>query len=304
VILPTKTALKDNRDRLVRASVAGRIAPPRIFQEALAVDEGGRHFFLPAAGGIALGVHVGDRASDWVADHLMPGASVEDDGDDTPAIAGSLHLLACIGNVARDGAGRKIGVVSGKRGGMAPGFWAPQLISVEIADDVAHRLTPGDRIVVESVGRGLTLTDFPEVGLCNVSPACLDILPIQPKADGLACAVRAIVKAESAGPGLGQDCWIGDLEIAGDSVIAGSIVELHFGDLVAFADVDASTTRFYHPGRLSIGAVSHGPSPAPGHGIGVTILMTGPSGSLSAEIGQEGSLGTSLRKAADTLSRG
>ncbi|HVT53472.1 MAG TPA: DUF4438 domain-containing protein [Dongiaceae bacterium] len=290
----------DNRDRLVRSSVAGRIAPPRIFHEALPVDETGRHFHLPASGGIALGVHMGDRAADWVADHLMPGLSIEDEGDN-PAHAGALHLLAAIGNVVRDGSGRRIGVVSGKRGGMAPGFWPPQLVSVEVADDVARALTPGDRVVVETVGRGLQWTGFPEIGLSNVSPACLDLLPIRQDGDRLTCPVRAIARPEAAGPGLGQDSWIGDLEIAGDALSAGTLSELRFGDLVAFADIDAGTTRFYRPGWISIGLLSHGPSPAPGHGIGITMLITGPGRLLQVDIGESASLGASLRKAAEAL---
>jgi hypothetical protein len=292
--------LRDNRDRLVRSTVAGRVAPPRIFQEVLAVDDAGKHFYLPAAGGIALGVHMGDRASDWVGDHLMPGLSIEDEGN-TPAVAGSLHLLACIGNAVRDGNGRKIGVVSGKRGGLAPGFWPPQLVSVEVTDDVARSLAPGDRIVVETEGRGLELTDFPEISLSNVSPSCLDMLPIRPDADALKCPVRAVARPESAGPGLGQDSWIGDLEIAADALSAGALSELRFGDLVAFDDIDASTTRFYRPGWTSIGSVSHGPSPAPGHGIGVTILTTGPSRLLKVEVGEGASLGPSIRKSAEAL---
>jgi hypothetical protein len=292
--------LRDNRDRLVRSTVAGRIAPPRIFQEALAVDDAGKHFCLPASGGIALGVHMGDRASAWVGDHLMPGASIEDAGD-SPAVAGALHLLACIGNAVRDGSGRRIGVVSGKRGGMAPGFWPPQLISVEVADDVARALAPGDRIAVETEGRGLSLTDFPEISLCNVSPSCLDMLPIRQEANALTCPVRAVARPESAGPGLGQDSWVGDLEIAADALSAGSLADLHFGDLVAFDDIDAGTTRFYRPEWIAIGSVSHGPSPAAGHGIGVTILITGPSRLLKAEVGEGASLGTSLRKVAEAL---
>lgn len=297
--MTTKTkSLRDNRDRLVRSIVAGRVAPPRIFPEVLAVDDAGKQFFLPASGGIALGIHMGDRASDWLGDHLMPGLSIEDEGN-APAVAGALHLLACIGNAVRDGTGRKIGVVSGKRGGLAAGFWPPQLVSVEVTDEVARSLVPGDRIVVETEGRGLALTDFPEIVLSNVSPSCLDFLPIRQEEDALACPVRAVARPESAGPGLGQDSWIGDLEIAGDALSAGALAELRFGDLVAFDDIDASTTRFYRPGWRSIGSVSHGPSPAAGHGIGITILITGPTRLLKAEVGEDASLGLPLRKAAE-----
>jgi hypothetical protein len=82
---------------------------------------------------------------------------------------------------------------------------------------------------------------------------------------------------------------------------AGTLSELRFGDLVAFADIDAGTTRFYRPGWVSIGLLSHGPSPAPGHGIGITMLITGPGRLLQVDIGESASLGASLRKAAEAL---
>jgi hypothetical protein len=149
----TAFPLRDNRAELVRTTVAGRIAPPRIFTETPAIDREGRQVWLPAAGGMALGVHTGDLAGAWLADHLMPGASIEDN-DESPAVAGPLHLLSCVGNVVRDGSGRRIGVIAGKRGGLAPGFWAPQLVSVEMPDSVAASLAPGDRMIVETEGAG------------------------------------------------------------------------------------------------------------------------------------------------------
>ena len=41
-------------------------------------DAEGKPRLLPGTGGIALGVHAGDLAAKWLADHLMPGASIED----------------------------------------------------------------------------------------------------------------------------------------------------------------------------------------------------------------------------------
>jgi hypothetical protein len=294
------TLLRDNRTELVRATVTGRIAPPRIFAEAPAVDREGRHTCLPATGGIALGVHMGDRASAWLADHLMPGASIED-GDEAPAVAGPLHLLSAVGNFVRDSGGRRIGVVAGKRGGLAPGFWAPQLVSVEIMDAVAASLVPGDRIVVETEGRGLRLLNYPGVALLNVSPRLLDALPLSPNAASLLCEVTAIVPPEAAGPGLGQDPLIGDLEIAADNLLEGDIDRLRFGDLVAFRSIDATVTRFYRPGWTSVGLVSHGPSPAPGHGIGVTLLLTGTETLLDAKVGPKGAVGHAIRHWAEAV---
>lgn len=273
-------AFRTNRADLVAANVTGRIAPPRFHPEALHSDLDGRTRPLPGTGGIALGVHAGDPAARWVADHLMPGASIED-AVATPAQPGALHLLAAVGNRVRDARGRAIGVVAGKRGGLAPGAWAPQLVGVEISDAVAATLNCEDKIVVETLGRGLKLLDHPAVTLCNISPRLLDALPLTEGKGGLTCAVSAIIPPEAAGAGLGQDSWVGDLEITDDALAA----QLRFADLVAFTDMDSAVTRYYQPGRVSIGLVSHGPSPAPGHGVGVTILMTAPANVLRPALG-------------------
>lgn len=273
-------SLKTNRASLVTANVAGRIAPPRFHAEAMNIDSEGRVRPLPGTGGIALGVHAGDLATHWLGDHLMPGASIED-AVSTPAQPGALHLLSCIGNRVRDASGRTIGIVAGKRGGLAPGFWAPQLVGVEVSDDVAATLNCEDRVIVETEGRGLALTDFPDITLSNVSSRLLDALPLSQTADALTCEVRAVVPAEVAGSGLGQDSWVGDLEITDHGAAEG----LRFGDLVAFADIDSAVTRYFQPGMVSIGIVSHGPGHAPGHGVGVTILLTGHADRLIARVG-------------------
>jgi hypothetical protein len=287
------TALATNRARLVRVALAGRIAPARIIPELSSYDADGRSVLLPGCGGIALGVHVGDEAGALLGDHLMPGASIEAEGD--PAVPGPLHELASIGNRVRDGAGRPIGVVAGKRGGLAPGFMPPNLVAVEAPDERLAALAPGDRVVLEAEGRGLALTDFPDIGLFNLSPAMLDRLPLAPDgAGGLACAVRAVVPAAAAGAGVGQSPTVGDVEIAAEEVLEGSLTGLAFGDLIAFRDLDSRVSRFFRPGRVTIGILSHGPSPTPGHGPGVTVLLTGPADLLHPAVSPTATLAPAL----------
>ena len=247
---------------------------------------------LPGGGGIAIGVHAGDPVDAWHADHLMVGAAIEDP-DGTPAVAGPLHQLACLGARVRDAGGRHLGVVAGKRGGLAPGFLPPQLVSVEVADRLLGGLLPGDRVVLEAVGRGIHLLDHPEVEVLNLAPVLLDHVPLEERGGGLVVRVRAVVPARAMGPGMGQDPWIGDIEIADAAALAPS-VPLRFGDLVATADLDGRVARYRRPGHLTVGVVSHGPSPVPGHGVGLTVVLSGPSGALSVEVDDAASLADAL----------
>jgi hypothetical protein len=280
----------DNRERLVTSLVAGRVAPPRFFAQLTAHDGLGRAFVLPGTGGVHPFVHAGDVVDGWVGDHLLPGASAEDATTGT-AQPGAFHLLAAIGNRVLDGAGQPLGVVAGKRGGLAPGYWPPNLLGIEASTERLERLSPGDQLRLEAVGRGLILTDHPAVTLSNVSPRLLDALPLEHDGTRLVVAVRAVVPSRAAGAGLGQDAWIGDLEIMVPDLAPG----LRFGDLVAFDGIDAATARFHRPGYTSIGLVAHGPGLAPGHGVGVTILISGPADALEIRVGSAKDLGTILR---------
>lgn len=288
----------DNRTALVRATATGRIAPVRLHHDTLAVDRDGRSFLWPGTGGISLGVHAGDPVDRWLADHLMVGASLEAEEDNVAAV-GALHLLACVGNIVRDAHGRAIGVIAGKRGGLAPGFLPPSLLAAEVTDAAANGLVPGQRVVVETVGRGLALTDRPEIKLANLSPAALDRLPLAVTPSGIAIGVRQVVPPYRAAAGLGTDAWIGDLEIISASGHADR--RLCFGDLVAFDAIDSRFGRFYRPGFVSIGIVAHGPSPAPGHGVGITILLSGPAAMIALNSDDQASVGPLLRQMAEDL---
>ena len=286
----------DDRDGLLSVAVSGRIAPARIHVDPTAVDSRGRVSLLPGSGGISLGVHVGDLVMSYLADHLMVGLSIEDESE-TPAVAGPLHQLACLGNRVRDASGTGIGVVAGKRGGLAPGFMPPQLVSVEVPEARQGRLVPGERVVLEAIGRGLSLPDHPDVSLMNLSPDALDGLPLEVTSSGLEVPVRDLVPVTAAGAGVGQDPWIGDVEIADPGALHDPD-GLRFGDLVAVTDMDGRVSRFPRIGWVSVGVVAHGPSPVPGHGVGLTLLLSGPDAVLKVRRSSAASLATALAKAA------
>jgi hypothetical protein len=273
---------QDNRAALVRAVTRGVVSPPRLHPEAPRHDRDGRVCVLPGTGGIHPDVHVGDLVDAWLADHLMVGASIEDAGA-APTEPGALHLLTCVGNRVRDASGAMLGVVAGKRGGLAPGFFPPNLVAVEAPAERLHALVPGAAVFVDALGRGLELPEWAGIEVLNCAPSTLDALPLRVTGARLEIDVRLVVPSAAAGSGVGQDAWIGDLEI---------------GDLVAFTDIDGRFGRFYRPGVVSVGLVAHGPSPAPGHGIGVTILLSGRAEAIQLRTTAGATLAPYLRRAA------
>ena len=285
----------DNRAELVTAVALGRIAPARLLPEMLQPDRDGQLRQLPSGGGVALGLHAGDplsRASARVADHAVPGISAEAVGV-PPAVPGDFHLLACVGNDVYDDAGAWLGRVAGKRGGLAPGFWGPHLVGIEVDDAAAVRLAPGGQLAVHTVGRGLALSGAADVTLSNCSPWLLDQLPLRTEGDGLVVAARCRVPSFLAGAGTGQDAWIGDVEVTRDDALP---EDLAFADLVALDDVDGAHGRFHRSGWTTVGLVSHGSSARPGHGVGITVLVSGPAAALRVELDREAGLGEVLRR--------
>jgi hypothetical protein len=283
---------RDNRARLVRVVVGGRVAPARLHPEVLGYDRDGQITVLPGTGGVHPDVHVGDQVDAWRADHLTVGASIED-AETTQAVPGSMHLLAGVGNQVWDANGLPIGVVAGKRGGLAPGFMPPHVVSVEAPAERLRALAPGAPVFVDTLARGLELTGWPHIAVLNCSPAALDALPLRASGARLEVDVRLLVPSAAAGSGLGQDAWIGDLEIGDASVIPDGL-GLRFGDLVGFADIDGEFGRYYRPGRVAVGLVAHGPGIAPGHGIGVTLLLSGDVEELRVRISPQATLAAFL----------
>jgi hypothetical protein len=294
--------LRDNRDSLVTVTARAFVAPVRVLPELTFPDRDGRSRILPGNGGISIGVHVGDLVgSAATADHLMPGACLESEPA-SPAAVGDVHLLSCLGNSVFDSAGRPIGVVAGKRGGLAPGFWAPTHLSVDLFESAEASLAPGDSVAVRTRGRGLILTDQPAVQVFNCDPELLDHIGLTVRGHRIEVPVRAVVHAGWAAAGLGQDPWIGDLEVGDIDQLPSGV---RFGDLIAFADLDAAADRSYHSGYIAVGAVSHGPSARPGHGVGVTILIGGPAAQLGAVLDNtaSASIAPGLARIAHTLAK-
>jgi hypothetical protein len=98
-----------------------------------------------------------------------------------------------------------------------------------------------------------------------------------------------IVPSKLAGNGIGRPSvsWDLDLQLraparpdeaGGD--LAGEALLL--GDLVAVSDLDTRYNMGYRRGWLTVGLVVHGGSPLPGHGPGMTPILTGPGDVLRA----------------------
>ena len=289
--------LRKNSDKLIKMSVMGEIASPTI-RSVYNVSATGKPLVLPGVGGITYNLRVGDPACGWEADHVEPGASVENKENDArsgQAANTAFNVLSCVGNKATvvngDAKGAE-GTVTGKHGGI-------EHVLVDFSSEVLEKLTVGNRILVKAFGVGLKLVDYPEIKVLNMDPALLDVWNIEPKGDKLEVPVTHIVPAAIMGSGLGANqVNSGDYDIQlFDKAIVDQyeLESLRLGDLVAIIDADHSFGRIYRQGAVSVGVVIHTNCVTAGHGPGVTTLMTSPNGKIIPQIGRDANIANLLK---------
>ena len=288
--------LKTNVDKLIKMSVIGEIASPTI-RSVYNVSATGKPIVLPGVGGVTYNLRIGDLACGWEADHVEPGASVENKENDSrsgPTANTAFNVLSCIGNKAKVVSGEAKGaegVVTGKHGGI-------EHVLIDFPMEILEKLVPGDRILVKSFGVGIKLLDFPEIKVLNIDPALLEAWNPQPNGDKLEVAVTHIVPAAIMGSGLGANQVNSgdyDIQLFDEKMVEQYGLEsLRLGDLVAIIDADHSFGRIYRQGAISLGIIIHTNCVTAGHGPGVTTLMTSYDGKIIPQINAKANIASLL----------
>jgi hypothetical protein len=279
-------AAPDGGLNAVAVNMLGVVEHPVLGDTPYRVDADGRPYLPAGDGGLVLGVRLGDPVSVLAGDHVAPGACLV---HPEQAARHALVSYACIGNPAEVRTGRATGArgaVIGKRGEDG------RVITGFRQEDLA-RMRPGDQVTVRTCGQGWQHPRVPTgVMVMNAGPGLLDTLPVAWPGDGpMTVGVRAILPSKLAGNGIGRPAAAWDLDLqlragsdgptAGDGRPPGA-AGLLLGDLVAVTGLDARHNMGYRSGWLTVGVVVHGTSPLPGHGPGITPILTGPLAALSA----------------------
>jgi hypothetical protein len=257
--------------RLVSVNLAASVEQASVGTDPYRIDADGAPYVPTGDGGIVLGVRLGDGVWERIGDHAAPGACLT---HSDPAAGYALSAQACIGNVVtvRTGAAAgERGMVTGKRGegGRVIATFTPPVLG---------RLRPGDQVAV--LGRGQGAADLvPGVVLRNIDPDLLARLPVETAGGVVSVGVRAVVPSRVVGNGIGRPTpmWDLDLQLTPASAAGYGAAGLRLGDLVAITDIDARFNAGYRRGWVSVGLVVHGGSPQPGHGPGVTVILSGPA---------------------------
>jgi hypothetical protein len=282
--------IRTNETKLIRIAVQGRVANAAQFAE-FEVAHDGKPFALPSTGGIVYNVKTGDAAFGWEGDHIEPGVSVILDEEKRSSRANmGFNFLACVGNTARivSGAAKgQKGIVTGHHGGV-------EHVTIDFDEDTLYKLTVDDKILIEGFGQGLKMTDYSDVRIFNLDPDVLHKMPLRPVGNKIEIGVTTIVPAELMGSGMGHNnIGTGDCDIMTHDpgmVKQFKLDKMCLGDFVAVLNHDHTFGRTYRKGAVTIGIVVHSNSTLPGHGPGISTLLTSASGQLKPVINPRANL--------------
>ncbi|GAA3106678.1 DUF4438 domain-containing protein [Streptosporangium carneum] len=261
--------VRTNADRLVTQILTGEVWPPLANRNGYHVDADGHPFLLPGMGGVTLGVHCGDPATGYAADHLEPGLSIR---HREAGANMALQFLACVGNTVRTASGAE-GFVIGQHA----------YVLADFPEETLAEVTVGDPVTVVARGQGLRLADHPDLVVKNCDPGLIERMPGGTRADGrLEVHVAATAPAEAVGAGVGMASEFANTDLmgayAGQSPdLSLGLEGLRIGDFVALEDTDHRFGRGHRAGYVTIGVISTGHCMLYGHGPGPSSLISGPA---------------------------
>ncbi|MCL2852004.1 MAG: DUF4438 domain-containing protein [Defluviitaleaceae bacterium] len=278
--------LKTNKDRLPIISVQGQVAHP-MFRPSPRIDTEGRVHYFPGTGGITYNVKLGDHVCGWAGDHIESGVSSKNTDEHMNR---AYTIYSCIGNeavvVSGDAKGAR-GIVIGKHGGI-------EHLMIYFDDETLEKMAIDDKILVKGCGQGMALTDYPDVVLRSMSPALIEKMNVREEGGALKVGVAKTMPASVMGSGLGAlPSANGDYDVTlFDAAISEEygLSELRFGDIVAILDADTRYGRTYRQNAVTIGVIVHSDCVSPGHGPGVTTLMSANGGRIAPFIDQNANL--------------
>ena len=260
--------LQTNAHELIIMSVSGQVSQPTLRYPGYIPDNNGTAVILPGMSGVNYNVRVGAPAFGWAADHVEPGVSIahKNEGEDF-----ALHYLTCIGNEATITSGLARGAK-----GIVTGEHARILI--DFPPDASDLLSVGDTIQIKTHGRGLQLTNYPQIELKKMSPRLLESLQITALDDKrihVPVACELPIRIMGSGAELNSEYVDQDL-MSGDRALMTElgIDKMRLGDLIAIRHADHHFGRSYRENAVSIALCIHGDSVMTGHGPGILTLMT------------------------------
>ena len=281
-------SIKSNSEKLIKMVIAGYVSQPSFRSPGYIPDNNGKSVIFPGMYGISNNIKVGDKAFGWAADHIEPGVSIDSPKSEEHH---ALHYLVCTGNKAiiRTGEAKgKVGIVTGEHARLL----------VHFEKKILNKICIGDQIDIVSHGRGLKLSDFPNIELKKISPKLLKSLNLKIKNNKVIVevAIELPIKIMGSGAELNSEYVDQDL-MSGDKKLIKKykIDQMRLGDIIIINHADHRWGRSYKKDYISIAICIHGDSVMTGHGPGIMTIMTGEKDSLGWKINKKANIAKYLK---------
>ncbi len=262
--------LRTNKSSIVKISVQGEIQHPGKRQDFI-TDGKGMANVLPATGGICYNVKVGDCCMNLAGDHIEPGVTTANNISE-PKCSG-YSIYSCIGNEAKVITGDAKGSI-----GYVTGEHDLSHVLIYFDEEALEKMTLDDKVLVKGYGQGLKLLDYPDVHVMNIDPDLFEKMGIEEKDGKIIVPVAKKIPAYLMGSGIGaSSAHRSDYDIMTqdiNTIKELGLDDLRFGDIVLLENCDNTYGRCYYKGASTIGVVIHGNCLKPGHGPGVTTIMS------------------------------
>jgi hypothetical protein len=268
-----------NANEMLVTAVTGEVTSPSMGMNPYEVAADGTPVVPVGAGGVCYNVKVGMSALGWAGDQVEPGVSIANAAE---AANEALNVFACVGNrvVVRSGAAAGAeGVVTGKH----EAFMSYKHVLVHLEDGALAQVVPGDLFLVHACGRGMRLTDLPEIACHSLGPELWNAWSPELRDGRLVVRVTRVLPPEVMGMGTGRISAATSVALQ-RGVPDGELDGLRLGDLVAVRDWDATYYTGYREGALTVGVVACGDSPILGNGPAITLLLSAPGDSIEPSI--------------------
>ena len=178
-----------NAERLVIQYGMGVVRQPYLRLMPWQISHEGVPMILPRMGSITLNVQIGDSVYSMEGDHVEPGVSIKNPGEEEN---NALNLLSCIGNPATviSGAAKgEKGFVTGSHGGVED-------LLIYFPRETLEKMTVEDKVQVRMQGRGMKIQGFEDTVHCiSVDPQLFEKMDIMVEDGRLVIPVAARIPA-------------------------------------------------------------------------------------------------------------
>jgi len=248
-------------------------------------------FKLNFSGGKNQNIKIGDSAFGLEIDHAEPCVSLTSFLENKKKQNFLFNYLPCVGNkVYKERFESDFGIITGKHGGRQGHVIA------DFPDTALEKTSSKEKFIIECNGQNCR-TGVKNVKMLNCDSSLFTKFTKR-REDNIIIAMKNIVPDYLIGSGIGSKFGVFDIDIISDDnaeLKNKKLSKIKLGDIIGLDNICVLKYPTRIKGFITIGVISHGDSKIPGHGPGVTPLITGKKENITIKTDSESNIGKLLK---------